>query len=157
MIEKNDDILELGDKVSRPWKEVIIDYPLGYPILLAKKEVGGLLVRALDLPEGLRCLEVHGIEVDLKHRRKGIASLVIKALLDQCDMLIGAITEDGPKPFWLKMEAEFRAIPLDAFGSTLKTVHTKEPVFFFITKNPKAKKYGEMMAEETPKLMRAHL
>lgn len=149
-----EEVLKIGEPRTYIWKHIKIDYSTAMPILWEGKEVGAFLAQPMHIAEGIKVMEMHGIEVYPEYRHMGIATAVVNMLMQQCDMLIGAITEDQPKPFWLNMAAQFRSIPLDAFGKTLDTVHTDDPVFFFITKNPRAAKYAEMYAVEVPKIMR---
>lgn len=151
----NDDTLSFGENGYEhyEWRHIEIDYAQAIPIYLNKVQIGAMLPKPLQ-SEGLDIIEMHGIEIYPEYRRRGFAEATVRMLLADCDMLIGSITEDGPKPFWLALGAEFRPIPLDAFGKTIDTVHTEEPVFFFITENEKAKALGEMYAREVPKIMR---
>lgn len=149
-----EDMISFGEQGPYTWKHIIIDYPVATPILLNGIQVGAFFAKGLTFHENLKVIEMHGIEIYEEYRRRGVAKMVVQMLIEQCDMLIGSITEDQPKPFWLHMGAHFRLIPLDAFGKTIDTVHTKEPMFFFITENARAKLYGEKYAVEVPKLMR---
>lgn len=151
-----EDTLSFGAEFERyEWKHIEIDYHYAIPIVFNGERAGAMLPKTLKSRTGIEIIEVHGIEVYPEYRRKGIAEVCVKMMLEQCDMLIGCITEDQPKPFWQAMGAEFRPIPLDCFGRTLSTVHTEEPVFFFIAKNDEARKEGEKYGAEMPGMMRA--
>lgn len=150
-----EDTLSFGENgyESYEWRHIEIDYAQAIPIYLNEVQIGAMLPKALQ-SEGLNIIEMHGIEIYPEYRMRGFAEATVRMLLNDCDMMIGSITEDPPKPFWLAMGAEFRPIPLDAFGKTLDTVHTEEPVFFFITENEKARGMGERYAREVPNIMR---
>lgn len=151
---KDDDVISFGDALTYKWKHITIDPPRGLPILLNGKEIGGFFIRLDMFPPPLNVVAVEGIELDPEYRGHGIGTEVINMLIEQCDMLVGSITEDEPKPFWRKLGAEFRDIPLQNFpDKMLHTIHTKHPKFFFITKNPEAKAMAEFFAKEIPDLM----
>lgn len=117
-------------------------------------EVGGFLVRDEKWRGGIRVTYLEGIEIDPEHRNKGIGRAVIRQLVERGDMVIGSITEDECKPFWAKVGAVMRPLPLEVFGEQyLPSITTKEPQFFYITKNPKARELAEEMAVELPILM----
>lgn len=151
-----EDVISFGDGLTHIWKYIIIDPPAGLPILLNGKEIGGLFLR-LDLfpPElNLNIVAVEGIEIEPEYRNKGIGTMVVKMLAEQCDMLVGSITEDEPKPFWKKMGAEFSPVPFESFPDHMQpTIHSKEPQFFWITNNPKASKVAASFAGMLPELM----
>ena len=148
--------LTCGQQQDRPFKHITIDYPYGHPLRLKGVEVGGVLMRNENI-RGLTVMFLEGIEIDPEYRNRGIGKAVIKLLLERCDMLIGTITEDEAKPFWLKTGAVFRSLPKTGFPEYLiHTVTSEDPVFFFITKNPQAVKLAEEMAERIPKEM-AHV
>lgn len=151
----SEDKISFGNSLTYMWKHIIIDPIAGYPILLNDKEVGGILFRRGLWREGVRVLMLEGIEIIPEYRGRGIGSFIIKACKDKCDLLLGSITEDEAKPFWKKVGAEFRPLPLDCFPEhMLPTIHTKEPVFFFMTNHPKGKEFAEFFATEVPKLMK---
>jgi len=147
--------LTFGVEQNRPWKHIVIDYPYGHPIRVGKEEVGGFLVRKETYRGGIKAYLMEGIEIDPEFRNKGIANHVVKSLLKGCDIMIGSITDDECKGFWKKMGAEFSDIPLESFpDNLLPSIKTKEPLFFWITKNPAARELAIMMGQEIPKLMK---
>lgn len=150
-----EDTISFGYEPTRLWKYITVDWQFSYPILLNGKEIGGFFFRDEIWRDGVRVLMMEGIELDPEYRNKGIGTDIIKMFREQCDLLIGSITEDEPKSFWKKLGAEFRDLPLDCFPDhMLPTIHTKEPVFFFMTDNPKAREWAETFAREVPKLMK---
>lgn len=151
----DEDVLSFGESLSYKWKYIEIDPPFGVPILFNGKEIGGFLIRPETWKGEVEVVMFEGIEIDPEYRGKGIGTDVVNMVLEQCDLLIGSITEDEPKPFWLKMGAEFRPIPIDCFPArTLHTVHTETPVFFFITQHEQGRKWAEIFAREVPGLMK---
>lgn len=150
--------LTFGIAQDRPWKHIVIDYPYGHPIRVGKDVVGGFLIRKQTYIGGIKAYLIEGIEIEPEFRNRGIANHVIKTLLTGCDVMIGSITDDESKGFWKKMGAEFSPIPLESFpDNLLPSIHTKDPLFFWITKNPEARKLAMRMGEEVPKLMKEEL
>ncbi len=151
----NEDVISFGDKFTYKWKYIIIDPMFGLPILFNGKEVGGFYIRSETWRHGVEVVMMEGIEIDPEYRGRGIGTEVVKMLLEQCKLMVGSITEDEAKPFWKKMKAEFRPIPLESFPEyMLPTIKTKDPIFFFITRDPLARTWAEMFAVEVPKLMK---
>lgn len=147
--------MTISDRPIRPWKHIIIDYPLGYEIRVQDVPVGGLFIREETWRGGIKAILLEGVEVEVEHRRKGIGKAIVKQLLERGDVLIGSITEDECKPFWKKIGAVFHPLPLEYFGEKyLPSITTKEPQFFYITKNPKARELAEQLAIEVPLLMK---
>lgn len=127
---------QFGKDRSFTFKDVIIDEKTGYPIIVDGVEVGGILVDRMEKGNRWKCIRVLGIEIYPEHRRRGIAKRVLKFFLKKNTGMIGAITEDDNKKFWKKMGAEWVAIPWEAFTERQKeTMHTKEPLFFCISKD----------------------
>lgn len=150
-----EEIVSFGEKLTYKWKYIIIDPPFGIPILLDGKEIGGLFIRVDSWGKNIEVVSLEGIEIDPVYRGKGIGKGIVEMLKEQCTMIIGSITEDEPKPFWKKVGAELRDIPLDSFPQRMHpTIHTKEPKFFFITKNPEARDLAERFAAQLPDAMR---
>lgn len=146
--------LTVGSRPDRPFKYIKIDYPFGNAILVSGVEVGGFLIRDEVWKGGVKTIFLEGIEIEPEHRGKGIARAVIKQLLERGDMVIGSITDDECKPFWKSIGAVMHLLPLETFGERyLPSITTKEPQFFYITKNPKAAELAEQMAKELPILM----
>ncbi len=147
--------ITLGDALTYKWKYIVIDPVAGWPIYLDGKEVGGFLVRVEVWGGGVRTILVEGIEIDPEFRGRGIAGEVVRRLFKISDLILGSITEDEAKPFWEKMGAIFKPLPLSSFPEhTLPTVKSKHPVLFFITNHPEGKKMGEVFAREVPDLMK---
>ncbi len=129
-----EDEISFGFEPTRPWKYITVDWQYSYPILLYGKEIGGFFFRDEVWKGGIKVLMMEGIELDPEYRGKGIGTDIVRMLYQQCDLLLGSITENEPKPFWKKVGAEFRPLPLDCFPDhMLPTIHTKDPVFFFMT------------------------
>jgi len=148
--------LSTGKHPNSKFRHIFIDYPYGYSLLLKGVEVGRFLIREEKYSNGLKIFFLEGMEIDPEYRNRGIGKALIKLLGERVDMIVGSITEDEAKPFWLKVGAEFRDLPKDSFPKHLvHTVTSEEPVFFFITKNPKAKKMAENMAKFIPQAMKA--
>ncbi len=145
----------IGKNLSYKWKHIIIDPPLGHPILFDGKVVGGILGRMEMWRGSVRVILLDGIEIIPEYRRKGIGTSLVKWIQGECDLILGSITEDECKPFWKTVGAEFRPLPLDCFAEhMLPTIHTKEPVFFFMTDHSLGREYAETFAKEVPDLMR---
>lgn len=154
---KDDDVISFGDSLTYKWKYIEIDPPRGLPILLNGKEIGGFCLK-LDMfpPElNLEIVAMEGIEIDPEYRGRGIGKMVVNMFVEQCDMLVGSITEDGAKPFWKAVGAEFHPIPYLSFPERMRhTVDSKDPQFFWITKNPKAAAVAKNFAMLLPELMK---
>ncbi len=154
---KDEDVISFGDALTYKWKYIEIDPPFGLPILFNGKEVGGFTLK-LDLfpPElNLEIVAMEGIELDPEYRGRGIGRMVVNMFVEQCDMLVGSITEDDAKPFWKAMGAEFYPIPYMSFPEPMRhTVGSKDPQFFWITKNPKAAAVAKSFAMILPELMK---
>jgi GNAT superfamily N-acetyltransferase len=151
-------IISFGEELNYRWRYITIDPPFGYPIMCDGIEIGGYLTRQEIWRGDVRVVMLEGIELSPSARGHGIGTEFVKQTLAQCDMIVGSITEDEPKPFWRKMGAELRPLPLENFPKRyLPTIHTKEPVLFFIANTPKARELGEIFAREVPELMKQEL
>lgn len=149
--------LTCGSLPDRPFKYIKIDYPLGNALRVNGVEVGGFLIRDEVWKGGIKVIFLEGIEIEPEHRGKGIGRAVVKQLLERGDMIIGSITDDECKPFWKSIGAVMSLLPLESFAEKyLPSITTKEPQFFYITKNPKAKELAEQMARELPGLIQEH-
>lgn len=127
---------QFGKERSFTFKDVVIDEKTGYPIIVEGVEVGGILIDRMVKGNKWKVIPCLGIEIYPEHRKKGIAKRVLKFFLKKNNGMIGAITEEGNKGFWKKMGAEFKPIPYEAFTEKQKaTIHTKEPLFFCISKD----------------------
>lgn len=149
--------MTVSSQPIRPFKHITIDYPLGYELRVQNVPVGGFFIRDEKWRGGIKAIFLEGIEIDPEHRGKGIGRATIKQLLERGDILIGSITEDECKPFWKSIGAVMHLLPLDCFNEKyLPSITTKEPQFFYITKNPKAAELAEQLAREMPQLMKDH-
>jgi len=149
--------LTCGSIPDRPFKYIQIDYPFGNVLRVNGVEVGGFLIRDEKWKDGIKVIFLEGLEIEPEHRGKGIGRAVVRQLLERGDMIIGSITDDESKPFWKSIGAQMRLLPLDSFAERyLPSITTKEPQFFFITKNPKAREMAETMARELPAMMKEH-
>ncbi len=149
-----EDEITVLDELTYKFKYIVIDYPLGMPILLNGKVVGGFLLRLKSVRGGIKVAFFEGIEIEPEYRRRGIAREVIKMLKKQTDLIIGSITEDEPKPFWISMNAKIFDLPLECFHENIRsTVHTKDPKMFYITNSYKASKLGNEICLDVPKTM----
>lgn len=149
------DTITISSRPVRPWKHIIIDYPLGYEIRVQDVPVGGFFIREETWRGRIKAILLEGIEIEPEHRGKGIARAVVRQLLERGDVIVGSITEDDCKPFWKKIGAVFKPLPLEYFAERyLPSIHTEEPQFFYITKNPQARELAEQLATEVPQLMK---
>ncbi len=152
---KKEDEISFGEELTYRWKYITIDPIAGIPIFLNRREIGGFLVTPSMLPGNIKMLSMEGIELDPEYRRLGIGTEVVNMLIEQCDIILGSVTEDEPKPFWTRMNAEFRDIPRKAFPDNQQaSIHTDTPQVFFITENGNAKYYAEQFAKALPALLR---
>jgi len=146
--------LTCGNIPDRLFKYIKIDYPFGNKLMVNGVEVGGFFIREEKWRGGVKVILLEGIEIEPEHRNKGIARAVVRQLLERGDVVIGSITEDECKPFWKKVGAVMSHLPLEVFNEKyLPSIKTKEPQFFYITKNPKARELAEEMAINLPVLM----
>ena len=149
------DTMTVSSKPVRPFKHIVIDYPLGYELRVQDVPVGGFYIREETWKGQIKAILLEGVEIEPEHRRKGIGRALVRQLLERGDIIIGSITEDECKPFWKKMNAVFRPLPLEYFAEKyLPSITTKEPQFFYITKNAKAREMAEQLAVEVPLLMK---
>lgn len=150
--------LTCGSVADSPFRHIIIDYKMGHQIRLNGVEVGRFILRDEVWKDNVKVSLLDGIEIDPEYRGKGIGRAVIRQLMERVDMIVGSITEDDCKPFWRAMGAKFYDLPVDVFPDKVKeTIHTDTPLFFYITKNPKAAEYAQTIGEKLPDLLRSEV
>lgn len=138
-----------GSKPDSKFRHIVIDYPYGNALRVQNEEVGRFLVRDETWKDGIKVIFMEGVEIDPEYRGRGIGKAFVKQMLERGDMIIGSITEDESKPFWTKMGGVMMPIPLEAFENKyLPSITTKDPQYFYITKNPEAAKQAEYMGKK---------
>ena len=143
--------ISFGNTLSYLFKYIIIDHPFGYPILLDGVAIGGILIESKNIRGDIKTVFFEGIELIPEYRRNGIATKIIELLKEQSELILGAITDEDAKPFWLKVGAVFHDIPVDLFNEQQrKTLHTQEPKMFYITRSLRAKEFCEDAAKILP-------
>lgn len=143
-----------GSKPDSKFRHIIIDYPYGNALRVQNQEVGRFLVRDETWKGGIKVIFMEGVEIDPEYRGKGIGKAFVKQMMERGDIIIGSITDDESKPFWTKVGGKMMPIPLDAFAEKyLPSITTKDPQFFYITKNPEAEKQAHYMAKQVVQFM----
>jgi hypothetical protein len=99
--------ISFGKELNYLFKYIDIDEKWGTPIFIENEVVGGVLVSSMEvlLAEKYDCpffseTLLHGIEIEPKWRRKGIAKEVIKRVVEKSDVVVGSITDKDALPFW---------------------------------------------------------
>lgn len=138
--------ITFGEEYTFPFVEVDINEKIGYPIFKNGISVGGIrLFESMIKEKNLSMVTIEGVEIKPEFRKQGIASHVIQSLVDRYDVVTGSTVEDESPNFWLKMGAIFKKAPFPPPMLMTKrmrdSIHTDNPLVFFITKNKEAKEY----------------
>jgi predicted acetyltransferase len=145
-------LISFGKKQTYIFEEVDIDEKVGFPIYANGLLVGGFLANHNKvISKDITFCGIMGIEIKKNFRKRGIASSIIKNILERYDAVTGAITEEDAVGFWMKIGANVFEIPDGTIPKECNnSIHINKPLCFYISNEKNSDYFKNIFSKLKP-------